>query len=152
MFSGEVGHMSYTSTAKLLSARFENYLTGVFRPIPQERIVAGMIQSFYVWFFAILRNAFICGVLRYLADKSQSPTLETLAYVAYLVLAAYCLSYINMWVLTPFHFVKYKRLGVLLDGLVTVTVLLALWYAILWGIPFAIGEIASGHAASHNAS
>lgn len=144
--------MSYISAAKLLSAQIENYLTGVFRPIPQERIVAGMIQSFYAWFFAILRNAFICGVLRYLADVSKSPTLKALADVAYFVLAAYCLSYINMWVLTPFHFVKYKRLGLLLDGLVTLIVLLALWYAILWGIPFAIGEIASGHAASRNVS
>jgi uncharacterized membrane protein len=122
------------------------------RPIPEERIVAGLVQSFYTWFFAIIRNAFICGVLRYLADVSKSPTLQTLADVAYFVLAAYCLSYINMWVLTPFHFVKHKRLGLFLDGLVTLIVLLALWYAILWGIPFAIGEIASGHAASHNAS
>ena len=140
--------MTYTSAARLLLARLETYLAGVFHPIPQERVVTGAIQSFYGWFFPFLRNAFICGVLQYLADASGSMTLQVLAIVAYVALAAYCLSYINIWVLTPFHFVKHKRLAFLLDGLVTLAVLLSLGYAILAGTSFAIDEIAKGHAAS----
>jgi ABC-type proline/glycine betaine transport system permease subunit len=142
--------MTYTSAARLLLARFETYLAGVFHPVPQERVVAGAIQSFYTWFFAFLRNAFICicGVLQYLADASGSVTLQIFAIIAYVALAAYCLSYVNVWVLTPFHFVEHKRLGFWLDALVTLAVLLSLGYAILAGTSFAIDEIAKGHAAS----
>jgi hypothetical protein len=35
--------MTSISAAKLLT-RFENYLAGVFHPIPEERVVAGAIQ------------------------------------------------------------------------------------------------------------
>src|SRR5215475_6293407 len=124
--------MTSISAAKLLT-RFETYLMGVFHPIPEERVVTGAIQSFYGRFFPFLRNAFICGVLQYLADASGSMTLQILAIVSYVALAAYALSYINMWVLTPFHFVKHKWLGVLLDGLTTLAVFLLLSYAIFAG-------------------
>ena len=140
--------MTFTSASNSLLVRFETYLAGVFHPVPQERVVAGVIQSFYTWFFAFLRNAFICGVLQYLADASGSVTLQVFAVIAYVALAAYCLSYVNVWVLTPFHFVKHKRLGFWLDALVTLAVLLSLGYAILAGTSFAIDEIAKGHAAS----
>jgi hypothetical protein len=134
--------------AQPLLTRLENYLAGAFHPIPQERIVANAIQSSCTWIFALLRNAFICGVLQYLADASKSMTLQILAVIAWIALAAYALSYLNMWVLTPFHFVKHKRLGVFLDGLIALAVFLSLSYAILAGTRFAIGEIAKGHAAS----
>src|SRR5215475_11856544 len=103
--------MTSSGAAKFLLTRFETYLTGVFHPFQEERVVAGVVQSFYSWFFGLLRNTFICGVLQYLADESGSVALQILAIVAYFALAAYCLSYINMWVLTPFHFVKHQRLG-----------------------------------------
>jgi hypothetical protein len=141
--------MTSISAAKLLT-RFENYLAGVFHPIPEERVVAGAIQSFYGWVFPFLRNAFICGVLKYLADASGSLTLQALAIIAYVVLVGYCLSYIIAGALTPFHFVKYRRLGVLLDALVTLAVLSSLGYAIFLGTRFAIDEIARGHVASRS--
>ena len=68
--------MTDTSAAKPLLARVESYLAGVFHPIAQEQFLAGAVQSFYSWFFALLRNAFICGVLQYLADASGSTTLQ----------------------------------------------------------------------------
>ena len=144
--------MTSARAARGLLVRFENYLAGVFHPLPQERVVAGIIQSFYGWFFPFLRNAFICGVLQYLADASGSVTLQIFAIVAYVALAAYCLSYVNMWAVTPFHFVKHKRLAFWLDGLVTLAVLLALGYAILAGTLFGINEIAKGHAASRSSN
>jgi hypothetical protein len=145
--------MTAISAAQRLLVRVETYLAGVFHPSPEERVIAGTIQSFYGWFFALLRNAFICGALQYFAEKSGSMTLKTLVIIGYVVLAAYCLSYINLWVLTPFHFVKHKRLGTWLDGLLTLAVLLSLGYAIWKGTGFAIDEIAKGHAASRgNAS
>ena len=144
--------MTTIAVAKGLLARFESYLAGVFHPLPQERVVTGAIQSVYAWFFPFLRNAFICGVLQYLADASGSVTLQALAIVAYVALAAYCLSYVNMWVLTPFHFVKHKRLGFALDALVTLAVLISLGYAILAGTRFAIDEIAKGHASSRSSA
>ena len=81
--------MTYASAAKPLLARFETYLAGAFHPVPQERVIAGAIQSFYGWFFAFLRNAFICGVLQYLADASGSIALQVFAIIAYIALAAY---------------------------------------------------------------
>ena len=140
--------MTATGAANGLLARFENYLAGVFHPFPQERVITGAIQSVYTWFFAFLRNAVICGVLQYLADASGSVMLQVLAIIAYVALAAYCLSYVNMWVLTPFHFVRHKQLAFFLDALVTLAVLLSLGYAVLAGTRFAIDEIAKGHAAS----
>ena len=90
--------MTYASAAKPLFGRSETYLAGVFHPVPQERVIAGAVQSFYGWFFAFLRNAFICGVLQYLADASGSIALQVFAIIAYVALAAYCLSYVNVWV------------------------------------------------------
>ena len=141
--------MTSITTARPLLTRFETYLAGAFHPIPHERVVAGMVQSFYGWFFQFLRNAFLCGVLTYLADSSGSLTLKILAGAAYVVLAAYCLSHVNGAV-TPFHFVRYKRLAFWLDTLVTLAVLAALGYAILAGTSYAINEIAKGHVASRS--
>jgi hypothetical protein len=78
--------------------------------------------------------------------------LQVLAIIAYAALAAYCLSYVNMWVLTPFHFVKHKRLAFFLHAVVTLAVLLSLGYAVLAGTRFAIDEIAKGHAASRSSA
>jgi hypothetical protein len=77
-------------------------------------------------------------------------TLQIFAIVAYVALAAYCLSYINVWAVTPFHFVKHKRLALVLDGLVTLAVLVSLGYAIFAGTLYGINEIAKGHAASRS--
>ena len=144
--------MTTSDAAKRLLTGFERYLAGVFHPIPEERLVTGAIQSVYNWFFPFLRNAFICGVLQYLADASGSVMLKALAVVAYLALLAYCLSYVNMWVLTPFHFVKHKWVAFWLDALVTLAVLLALGYAVWAGTSFAIDEIAKGHVASRSSA
>jgi hypothetical protein len=142
--------MTTSDAAKRLLDGLERYLAGVFHPLPEERVVTGAIQSVYGWFFPFLRNAFICGVLQYLADASGSVMLQVLAIIAYVALAAYCLSYVNMWVLTPFHFVRHKRLAFFLDALVTLAVLLSLGYAVLAGTRFAIDEIAKGHAVSRS--
>jgi hypothetical protein len=90
--------MTSISAAKRVLTRVETYLAGVFHPFPEERVIAGTIQSFYGWFFPLLRNAVICGALQYFADASGSMTLQILAIIGYIVLAAYCFSYINMWV------------------------------------------------------
>src|SRR5262252_705643 len=56
--------MTPISAAKRLRTRVETYLAGVFHPFPEERVIAGTIQSFYGWFFPLLRNAVICGALQ----------------------------------------------------------------------------------------
>jgi hypothetical protein len=144
--------MTLISPTQRLLTRVETYLAGVVHPFPEERIIAGTIQSFAGWFFQLLRNAVICGSLQYFADTTGSMTLQILAIISYIVLAAYCFSYINVWVLTPFHFVRHERLASWLDWLVTLAVLLLLGYAIWKGTVFAIDEIAKGHAASHSSA
>src|SRR5215469_6958899 len=44
--------MTSISAANRLRTRVETYLAGVFHPFPEERIIAGTIQSFYGWFFS----------------------------------------------------------------------------------------------------
>src|ERR1700730_4983958 len=88
--------MTSISAAQHLRTRVETYLAGVFHPFPEERVIAGTIQSFYGWFFPLLRNAVICGALQYFADASGSVTLQILAIIGYVVLAAYCFSYIHV--------------------------------------------------------
>jgi hypothetical protein len=136
------------SSGKVLLTRFEDYLKGALHPIPEEAVVAKTVQSFFSWFFSLLRNALICGLLQYLSDVSGSIPLKLLAIISYIMLATYCLSYINIGVLTPFHFVKHKRLGNLLDGLVTIGMILSVISVIGGGMWFSINEIAKGHAAS----
>jgi hypothetical protein len=133
----------------LLLSRLENYLKGAYRPIPEGVAIAQIARSLLDWFFAFLRNATICGFLQYIADVSESIPLIILANIAYLALVVYLLSYIHIGVLTPFHFVKHKRLGSVLDGLVTLAVLLSVIYGIFGGMRFSINEIAKGHTASH---
>ncbi len=141
--------MTTVGSAKPFATRFESYLRSAFHPIPQEAAVAQLIQSLFVWFFSLLRNIVICGFLQYLADVSDSITLKIFSILAYVAIALYCLSYVATGVLTPFHFVKHKRLGALLDGLVTLALMLLVMYAIFGGMWFSINEIAKGHAASH---
>jgi hypothetical protein len=136
-------------SAKPLVAQFENYFRSAFHPVPQEAAVAQTIQALFVWFFALLRNIVICGFLQYLADVSGSIPLQIFSIIAYIAIAVYCLSYVATGVFTPFHFVKHKRLGSFLDGLVTLIIMLSLIYAIFGGMWFSINEIAKGHAASH---
>ena len=138
--------MTTIGAAKRLLTGLESYLAGIFHPLPEERVITGAIQSVYNWFFPFLRNAFICGVLQYLADASGSVMLQVMAIIAYAALAAYCLSYVNVWVLTPFHFVKHKRLAFFLDAVVTLAVLLSLWLsepriALASGVAFLVGQL-----------
>ena len=50
--------MTSITTARPLLTRFETYLAGAFHPIPHERVVAGMVQSFYGWFFSFCATHF----------------------------------------------------------------------------------------------
>jgi hypothetical protein len=136
-------------SGKPLVAQLENYLRSAFHPVPQEAAIAQTIQALFVWLFALLRNMVICGFLQYLADVSGSIPLQIFSVIAYVAITVYCLSYIATGVLTPFHFVKHKRLGSFLDGLVTLVIMLLVMYAIFGGMWFSINEIAKGHAASH---
>jgi hypothetical protein len=144
--------MTSFDSAKPLLTRFEDRLKGDFHPIPEERIVAGLLKSFSEWFFTFLRNASLCGLLWYLAGESESLLLRILAILAYVALLVYCLSYINWYVLTPFHFVKHKRLGLFLDGVVTVGVIILLWSAIWGGTHLAIHAFSKGHTAAHTSA
>jgi hypothetical protein len=78
--------------------------------------------------------------------------LQISAILAYVALLVYCLSYINWYVLTPFHFVKHKRLGLFLDGVATVGVIILLGSAIWGGTHLAIKAFSEGHAAPHTSA
>jgi hypothetical protein len=56
--------MTSISAAERLLTRVETYLAGVFHPFPEERVIAGNIQSFYGGFFCF------CGTQLFAAPYS----------------------------------------------------------------------------------
>jgi hypothetical protein len=133
-------------SARPFAVQLESYLRSTFHT--REAAVAPAIQALFVWFFSLLRNIVVCGFLQYLADVSGSIPLKIFSITAYVAIAVYCISYVPMRVFTPFHFVKHKRISVVLDGFVTLAIMLPVMFLILGGMWFSINEIAKGHAAS----
>jgi hypothetical protein len=94
------------------------------------------------WFFDLIRNAVIAGVLSYLATKSNSVVLEILSGVASTALLVYCMSYFQTWHLSFFHPWTPARWARGLDIVANLVVILPLFYTVVYAVPTAIHEIA----------
>jgi hypothetical protein len=94
------------------------------------------------WFFHLVRNAMIAGVLKYLADKSDSWTLKIVSDCAFFALLLYCLSYIQTWHVNVFHPWRPAKWARILDGVISAAVFGGTWYLIGHSVPNAIEEIA----------
>jgi hypothetical protein len=86
----------------------------------------------------------IAGVLKYLSDRSGSWVLWIASEIAFLALLMYCLSYVNTWMLRPFHFLKNQKLGFALDAIITLLIVIPLWFGVVRGVPLAIEAVAHG--------
>jgi hypothetical protein len=130
--------------SKIPFPRFQAYVTESFHWVPSEVATASRIRNLVKWFFDLLKNAVVAGVLKYLADKTNSALLHTLAGFSFTLLLAYCWSYINTWHIAVFHGLQNKKLAAALDLALNVLLCLALWYAIMLGISVSIDEVAKG--------
>ncbi len=131
--SDEVSNQPAIKGSKIPFPRFQAYLRESFQWVPTEVATAARIRDLVKWFFDLLKNAVVAGVLKYLADKTGSALLRTVADFALLFLLVYCWSYVNTWHIAIFH-------GLVLN----VVLCLALWWVIMRGIAVSVDEVAKG--------
>lgn len=130
--------------SKIPFPRFQAYLSKSVHWVPSEIATASRIRNLVKWFFDLLKNAVVAGVLKYLADKTNSALLQTIASFSFCLLLAYCASYINTWHIAVFHGLQNRKLATVLDFALNFLLCLALWYAIMLGISVSIDEVAKG--------
>jgi hypothetical protein len=104
---------------------------------------SALVRKGIKWFFDLIRNAVIAGVLGYLATKSNSVVLRILSEGASMALLVYCVSYIQTWHLSFFHPWAPAKWAFGLDVLVSLIVFVPLFYTIAYTAPTAIQEIAN---------
>lgn len=129
---------------KIPFPRFQNYLKGVVEPSVDAPLSFAISHSLSKWVFDLFRNTMIAGVLRYLSDRNGGWVLWIASEVAFITLLVFCLSYVNAWVFRPFHLLKNKRAGFILDSIVTLSIILPIWYCVVKGVPLAIEAVAQG--------
>jgi hypothetical protein len=126
--------------------RFQAYMAKVVVWHGVDAQTSGIVRQGVKWFFDLIRNAVIAGVLKYLAAKSGGWVLEILSEGASLALLVYCMSYIQTWHLSFFHPWVPAKWARLLDVLVSLIVFLPLFYTIVYAVPTAIEEIAKAQS------
>lgn len=142
--SDEVSNQPAIKGSKIPFPRFQAYLRESFQWVPTEVATAARIRDLVKWFFDLLKNAVVAGVLKYLADKTGSALLRTVADFALLFLLVYCWSYVNTWHIAIFHGLQNKKLAAALDLVLNVVLCLALWWVIMRGIAVSVDEVAKG--------
>lgn len=63
------------------------------------------------WWFELIRNFLVVAGLYYLAEKSDSLALKTVAYVSAFALFAYIQTLVSGWWIHPFPFIKNKAVN-----------------------------------------
>jgi hypothetical protein len=96
---------------------------------PQGEVAAAVaVRNFSIWFFALLRNFVLVGLLKYFYEKTGSALIFYIHQFALLVIFLYCLSYIDQWYVNLFGFLENKRVAHLLNlGLNLLVTLTLLW-------------------------
>jgi hypothetical protein len=104
-------------------------------------------HTFSKWIFELFRNAMIAGVLKYLSDRSSSWLLWLASEIAFAALLFYCLSYVNSWMLRPFHPLKNKQIAFWLNFVVTLCFSIPFWFAVIKGVdPALCQDVRTGRA------
>jgi hypothetical protein len=85
------------------------YLSQLLERPQGEVAVAARVRNFCIWFFNLLRNFVLVGLLKYFYDKTGSPLLCYIHQFALLVIFVYCLSYFDQWYVNVFGFLENKR-------------------------------------------
>jgi hypothetical protein len=102
------------------------YLNHVFEQPKEEVAAATVVRNFSIWFFRLLRNFVLVGLLKYFYEKSGSPIFFCIHQLALFVIFLYCLSYVDQWYANLFGFLENKtlahRLNLAFKVLITVAI------------------------------
>lgn len=99
------------------------------------------VRNFSQWFFDLLRNFFLVGVLKFFYEKGGGAVLYYVHQFALVVMLFYCLSYADQWYVNLFGFLDNKRLAHRLNRAVNFGIAVALFLAILWAASVIVAEI-----------
>jgi len=125
---------------------FHSYLSGLFERPQGEVAIATKVRNFCIWFFNLLRNFVLVGLLKYFYDKTGSVLLFYIHQFALLVIFVYCLSYFDQWYVNLFGFLQNKRLAHVLNLAVNAIITVTIFAIINWATSVVVGELSKAHA------
>jgi hypothetical protein len=120
---------------------FGPYLNPVLQKREGQVALWQLVRNFSKWFFDLLRNFVLVGLLKYFYEKSGSAVLFYLHEFALVVLFFYCLSYADQWYVNLFDFLEDKRRAHWLNRAVNFGIAVALFMAIRWRASVIVAEI-----------
>jgi hypothetical protein len=122
------------------------YFKQLFERPQGEVAAATAIRNFSIWFFALLRNFVLVGLLKYFYEKTGSPILFVLHQFALIVIFFYCLSYVDQWYVNLFGFLDDKRLAHWLNLGFNIVIAVALFFVVNQATSMVVGELSRAHA------
>lgn len=123
-----------------------SYFQRLFERPPGEIAAATAVRNFAIWFFALLRNFVLVGLLKYFYEKTGSPTLYVLHQIALFVIFLYCLSYVDQWYVNLFGFLENKQLAHRLNLGVNILIAVALFVFVNQATSMVVDELSRAHA------
>ena len=125
---------------------FRAYLEHLFEQPERQLAAATVVRNFSIWFFGLLRNFVLVGLLKYFYDKTGSTLLFYVHQLALLVLFIYCLSYIDQWYLNLFCFMENRTIAHRLNLTVNVLITVLLFVLINKATSIMVAELSQAHA------
>lgn len=124
---------------------FGLYLKSLIQPDYGEIPHAERVRSFVKFVFDFIRNLLIVGVLKYFATKTESKVIGLIAEITFLLLIVYCMSYVTVWTLRPFHPLKTNTLR-WAEAIIGFVVFVILWLVMRALLTTAVDELAKANA------
>jgi hypothetical protein len=122
------------------------YLNRLFERPKEEVTAATVVRNFSIWFFGLLRNFVLVGLLKYFYERSGSPILFYIHQLALFVLFIYCLSYVDQWYVNLFGFLENKTLAHRLNLALNVLFTVVLFVLINRATGIVVAELSRAHA------
>jgi hypothetical protein len=124
---------------------FRTYLSHMFERPQGEVAAATVVRNFCIWFFNLLRNFVLVGLLKYFYDKTGSPLLYYIHKFALIVIFIYCF-YFDQWYVNVFGFLQNKRLAHGLNLSVNAIIAVVIFVVINWATAIVVSELSKAHA------
>jgi hypothetical protein len=127
---------------------FRSYFDHLFERPGEEVAAAKVVRDFAIWFFNLLRNFVLVGLLKYFYDKTGSPVLFWIHKFALFIIFIYCVSYVDQWYVNLFGFLENKRTAHRLNLALNVLITIALFILINKATGIVVGELSAAHASA----
>jgi hypothetical protein len=130
--------------------KFQTYIQKAIGIHSGARSAAQVVRRLVKWIFDFLRNVMIAGLILYLGIKNHNETLKNFSYGAIALLFVYLWSYLDFWLLSPFHGMQNVKIARVLNGAVQLVIIVGLSVISLVLITKLIEEIAFGYLGNGN--